>query len=43
LRKINTWKEKLPWIRPFYAIKSNPVEPLVKDVLENGAGFDVAS
>ena len=42
-RKINDWKKKLPWIKPFYALKSNPLEPLVKDLKGNGAGLDVAS
>lgn len=43
LRKLNAWRSKLSWIQPFYALKSNPIEPLVKDLTSNGAGLDVAS
>lgn len=24
IRKIRNWKEKLPWIKVFYAVKANP-------------------
>lgn len=43
LRKLNAWRSKLSWIQPFYALKSNPIEPLVHDLTSNGAGLDVAS
>lgn len=33
-RKIRTWKEKLPWITPHYAMKSNPTEIILKDLIE---------
>lgn len=43
LQKIATWKRVLPWIKPFYAIKSNPIMPLVQDVANSNLGFDCAS
>lgn len=43
LRKLNSWRSKLSWIQPFYALKSNPIDPLVEDLTSNGAGLDVAS
>jgi len=30
--KMRQWKENLPWIQPFYAIKSNPIQPLLTDL-----------
>ncbi|CAK78892.1 unnamed protein product (macronuclear) [Paramecium tetraurelia] len=29
--KVNQWQLTLPWITPHYAIKSNPIEPLIQD------------
>jgi ornithine decarboxylase len=43
LRKLRNWEQTFPWIKPHYAIKSNPSLSLLKDVLEFGAGFDCAS
>jgi len=42
-RKIQTWKRTLPWIKPFYAMKSNPITPLIQDVMKCNLGFDCAS
>jgi diaminopimelate decarboxylase len=42
-RKIKNWKVTLPWIHAHYAIKSNPITPLLEDLHEGGAGFDCAS
>jgi diaminopimelate decarboxylase len=42
-RKLTTWQATLPWIRPFYAIKSNPLNCLVKELTTGGAGLDCAS
>jgi diaminopimelate decarboxylase len=33
----------LPWIKPHYAIKSNPSIPLLQDLIEEGSNFDCAS
>ena len=33
----------MPWIHPYYAIKSNPIPPLLKDLAEAGCNFDCAS
>lgn len=42
-RKVNQWREHLSWISPFYAIKANPIKPLVNDLSQAGFGFDCAS
>jgi diaminopimelate decarboxylase len=42
-RKIKNWKTTLPWIHAHYAIKSNPITPLLEDLHHGGAGFDCAS
>jgi len=42
-RKLRNWKSTLPWIQPHYAIKSNPIEPLLDDLHQLGSGFDCAS
>ena len=41
--QILNWRRKLPWIDPFYAIKSNPISPLISDIKKNDLGFDCAS
>lgn len=43
MNKIQAWKKALPWIKPFYAIKSNPIMPLIQDVARSNLGFDCAS
>lgn len=40
---MQTWKKLLPWIKPFYAIKSNPGDLLIDDAISQGTGFDCAS
>jgi len=42
-RKLSAWKNTLPWIKPHYAIKSNPTMELIKDLANQGAGMDCAS
>lgn len=42
-RKLTAWKKALPWIKPHYAIKSNPALPLLNDFHAGGAAFDCAS
>jgi diaminopimelate decarboxylase len=41
--KMVNWKRLLPWITPYYAIKSNPIRPLLEDVLAHSGCFDCAS
>lgn len=41
--KLFSWYEKFPWIRPYYAIKANPINCLVKELTTAGAGLDCAS
>lgn len=43
LSKIKKWKQNLPWIKPFYAMKSNPITPLIQDVVNSDLGLDCAS
>jgi len=37
------WKTDLPWIKPHYAVKSNPIDQLLQDVMNKDCGFDCAS
>ena len=32
IAKISAWKKALPWIKPHYAIKSNPTKQLIEDL-----------
>jgi len=41
---VSNWQSKLPWIQAFYAIKSNPIFPLLNDLsAKENVGFDCAS
>lgn len=41
--KVNLWKQSLPLVRPYYAIKCNHDPMLMRWLAEGGAGFDCAS
>lgn len=41
--KLTRWKELMPRIKPFYAMKSAPHKPLIKLLIESGTGVDCAS
>jgi len=43
LNKFQSWKKTFPWIAPHYAIKSNPIKPMLDDLVTEGSGFDCAS
>lgn len=43
LNQIYNWKLKLPWIKPYYALKSNPSEEIIKTLYNSNIGFDAAS
>lgn len=43
VNKFVKWKELLPRVQPFYAIKCNPDEKVVKLLADLGTGFDCAS
>jgi|JI6StandDraft_1071083.scaffolds.fasta_scaffold07085_9 diaminopimelate decarboxylase len=43
LRKINVFRTKLPWVNLYYAMKANPIEALLRDVVGAGGGVDCAS
>uniref|UniRef100_A0A6C0EAX1 ornithine decarboxylase n=1 Tax=viral metagenome TaxID=1070528 RepID=A0A6C0EAX1_9ZZZZ len=41
--QYNRWVEKLPRIKPYYAIKCNPNDMIIRTLNMLGAGFDCAS
>ena len=43
IKKIENWKKVLPWIKPHYAVKSNPCEEILGDLVQRGSGLDCAS
>lgn len=43
LQQIHKWNIKLPWIKPYYAIKSNPSEEIIRTLAKHNVGFDAAS
>ncbi len=48
LQQANTWSDQLPWIKPYYAVKSNPLPYVIHDLVQYKAndfhiGLDVAS
>ena len=43
IQKINLWREHLPSVEPFYAVKCNPDEIIIKLMSSMDLGFDCAS
>ena len=43
IQKINLWRENLPIVEPFYAVKCNPDEIIIKLMSSMGISFDCAS
>jgi ornithine decarboxylase len=43
LKQIHKWETQLPWIQPYYALKSNPSEEIIKILSQHNVGFDAAS
>ncbi len=49
LSQVETWARTVPWIRPYYAVKSNPLPYVLHDLINNNhrtsiqVGLDVAS
>lgn len=41
--KINVWEQNLPNVKPYYAMKCNPDETILKLMIFHGMGFDCAS
>lgn len=41
--KMDNWQQKMPRIKPHYAVKSNCDETMIKVLAKMGAGFDCAS
>ena len=44
-KQIDNWSQNIPWIKPYYAVKSNPSHHLIEDILSHPfkMGLDVAS
>ena len=43
LHQVDTWSTQLPWIKPYYAVKSNPLPCILNDLTQYDIGLDVAS
>ena len=43
IKKINVWRENLPLVEPFYAVKCNPDDIIIRLMSSMGLGFDCAS
>jgi ornithine decarboxylase len=43
IKKINLWRENLPLVEPFYAVKCNPDDIIIRLMSSMGLGFDCAS
>lgn len=43
INQITKWNEELYWIKPYYAIKSNPSAEMLDTLTMNNVGVDVAS
>lgn len=43
VKKYEMWVEEMPRIKPFYAVKCNDNELVIKTLAELGTGFDCAS
>ena len=43
IHKINLWRDNLPNVEPFYAIKCNPDDVIIKLMASMGLSFDCAS
>ena len=41
--KIKQWQQHLPRVKPFYAVKCNPNQEMIKHMIANDFGFDCAS
>lgn len=41
--KYKRWKEELPTVKPFFAIKCNPNTAIIRTLASLGTGFDCAS
>ncbi len=42
-RRLALWKQSLPTVKPFYAVKCNNLYPILNTLKKGGAGFDCAS
>ena len=40
---VGLWKQQLPTVKPFYAVKCNPDPTLLNALFDHGLGFDCAS
>src|SRR3989338_10922967 len=42
-KQFRIFRKALPEVLPYYAIKANPYQGIIKKFIEIGSGFDVAS
>lgn len=42
-KRIDLWKQSLPTVTPYYAVKCNNLEPILRELHKAGCGFDCAS
>jgi ornithine decarboxylase len=42
-KQLNLWSKYLPFVQPYYAVKSNPDRHMLKWLLQAGCNFDCAS
>lgn len=42
-KQMDEWFRQLPWIKPYYALKSNPSPELIQTLKKNRIGIDAAS
>lgn len=42
-RQLSRWNQELHTVKPYYAVKCNPEEHLIKWIAQHGSGFDCAS
>lgn len=43
LYQVQRWYSEIPWIKPYYAVKSNPLPYVINDLVQCNIGLDVAS
>ena len=42
-KRMDLWKQSLPTVTPYYAVKCNNLDPILKELHKAGCGFDCAS
>ena len=42
-RVIKNWYQALPWVKPYFSLKANPIPPLVSELIRSGVGMACTS